>query len=169
MARRLWLLRHGDAEPHGARPDAERRLTARGERHAVIAGRAIASLNVSFTEVYASPKVRALRTAELAVAAGGFKVREYEPLASGFDERDALALLASAGADASVLVVGHEPDFSRTIGGLTGARIDLKKGGLAVVEHPGGAGELILLLRPRELELIARAATLPRTPSPLVR
>jgi len=29
MARQLWLLRHGEAEPHGSASDDERRLIAR--------------------------------------------------------------------------------------------------------------------------------------------
>ena len=33
----------------------------------------------------------------------------------------------------AVLLVGHEPDFSRVVAELTGGRVDLKKGGLAVV------------------------------------
>jgi phosphohistidine phosphatase len=53
------------------------------------------------------------------------------------------------------MIVGHEPDFSRTIADLTGARIDLKKGGLALVRVAGGGGELLALLRPGEIELIA--------------
>ena len=43
------------------------------------------------------------------------------------------------------MLVGHEPDFSRAIQHLTGARVDLKKGGLAAVDD----GELLTLLRPR--------------------
>ena len=47
VARTLWLLRHGDAEPQGTREDFDRRLTARGERRparrarAGAAGRAV--------------------------------------------------------------------------------------------------------------------------------
>ena len=41
MARQLWLLRHADAEPHGIRPDAERKLTERGKRQAHVAGVAL--------------------------------------------------------------------------------------------------------------------------------
>jgi phosphohistidine phosphatase len=37
---------------------------------------------------------------------------------------------------------------------LTGARIDLKKGGIAGVRLDGTSGELIALLRPRELDRI---------------
>lgn len=42
MARELWLLRHGEAEPHDVRPDEERRLTPRGERQSRDAGAALA-------------------------------------------------------------------------------------------------------------------------------
>jgi phosphohistidine phosphatase len=41
---------------------------------------------------------------------------------------------------------------------LTGARVDLKKGGVAAVRLDGThSGELLVLLRPRELEAIAAA------------
>ena len=53
-----------------------------------------------------------------------------------------------------MLVVGHEPDLSQVVHDLTGARIDLKKGGLAGVRVEGRHGELLALLRPRELERI---------------
>lgn len=148
MARQLWLLRHGEAEPHGARPDDDRVLTGRGEEQSRSAGRALAALDVTFQHVLTSPKVRARDTARLACEALGLEPVEHEPLRSGFLARDAEEIV---GYDERVLVVGHEPDFSQVVHDLTGARIDLKKGGLAVVE---GAG-LKLLLRPRELEAIA--------------
>jgi phosphohistidine phosphatase len=50
-----------------------------------------------------------------------------------------------------VLVIGHEPDFSQIVHDLTGARLDFKKGGIAAVRLDGARGELIALLRPREL------------------
>ena len=68
-------------------------------------------------------------------------------------------LLAAAGPDQRVLVVGHEPDFSQVVYDLTGARIDLKKGGIAGVRLDGTAGELIVLMRPRELERICAGAS----------
>ena len=58
--------------------------------------------------------------------------------------------------DGRLLLVGHEPDLSNLARELTGGRIDLKKGGLAVVRLDGAAsGELAVLVRPRELALIA--------------
>lgn len=151
MARQLWLLRHGEAEPHDSRSDDERRLTARGEDQARAAGRALAAMEIVFQAVYASPRVRARDTATLACEALGAEPLEHQPLREGFAARDALELLH---ADERILVVGHEPDFSQVVHDLTGARIDLKKGGVAGVRLDGASGELIVLLRPRELDRI---------------
>ena len=60
-----------------------------------------------------------------------------------------------AGADGCLLLVGHEPDLSGVAGELTGARLDLKKGGVAALRLDGPGGELVVLTRPRELVLIA--------------
>ncbi len=168
MARQLWLLRHGDAEPHGTRVDAERRLTERGEGQAHAAGAALERLRVSFDAILFSPKVRARQTAELAAEHWNAQQRgllvAHPPLAGDFDAHQALAELAGLPADGRLLLVGHEPDLSSVVGDLAGARPDLKKGGLAVVRLEGGAprlghdsvvGELVVLLRPRELALIA--------------
>jgi phosphohistidine phosphatase len=38
---------------------------------------------------------------------------------------------------------------------LTGGRVDLKKGGIAGVRLQRGRGELIALLRPREIDRLA--------------
>ena len=126
-------------------------------------GVAIQRLAVAFDEVLFSPKVRARASAQLAAEGWSAQqralLREHPPLAGGFDASQAIDALAGVPAqDGRLLLVGHEPDLSLTVGGLTGGRIDLKKGGLAVVRlespaHPGG--ELAILMRPRELALIA--------------
>ena len=154
MAQQLWLLRHGDAEPHEARHDADRRLTAKGEKQARLAGEALARLGLEFAAVYTSPRVRARDTAHLAAEALKADPLIHQPLSAGFDAAEARALLAAAGDGARLLLVGHEPDFSQTVHDLTGARIDLKKGGIAGVRVDGTAAELIDLLRPKEVEEI---------------
>jgi phosphohistidine phosphatase len=162
MARQLWLLRHADAEPHGTRQDSERRLTERGERQARLSGVALARAQLRFDAVLVSPKVRAQQTAQLAAEGWGEEqapLHTHDPLAGGFDAVQALDALAAIPADGRLLLVGHEPDLSNVVAELTGARVDLKKGGVAVVKLEGGAGELIVLLRPRELALIANLAT----------
>jgi phosphohistidine phosphatase len=155
MAQQLWLLRHGEAVPHESKPDAERELTARGERQSAVAGAALARLAVEFAAVYTSPKARAADTARLACEALNQEAEQEDLLGDGFEREDALELLRRHDADARVLVVGHEPSFSQVVHDLTGARIDFKKGGVAAIRVEGGRAELILLLRPRELESIA--------------
>lgn len=81
---------------------------------------------------------------------------EDASLANGFDRDDALALLHVHGDDDRVLVVGHEPSFSQVVHDFTGGRVDFKKGGVAAVRVERASGELLLLLRPRELESLAR-------------
>jgi phosphohistidine phosphatase len=155
MAQQLWLLRHGEAEPHDARDDADRRLTARGEQQSQTAGAALAKLGLKLDAAFTSPRVRAADTAKLACEPLGVEPVVHEPLSGGFDRDDALELMRGQDGDARVLVVGHEPDFSQVVHDLTGSRIDLKKGGVAAVRLDGSDGELIVLLRPRELETLA--------------
>jgi len=54
------------------------------------------------------------------------------------------------------MVVGHEPDFTKTISTLTGARLKLSKGGLALVDVDLTTmrGRLLWLFPPK----IAKAA-----------
>ena len=162
MARQLWLLRHADAEPHGTREDSERRLTQRGEGQARTAGAALARMGVDFETILFSPKVRARQTAELACEQIGedalTRSSVHPPLAGGFDAAAAIDATSVASADGRLLLVGHEPDLSRVVGELTGGRVEMKKGGLAVVRLQGGSGELAVLLRPVELALIADGA-----------
>ena len=141
----IYLLRHGEAEDgHG--DDAARRLTEKGERQARNAGLALRELGVGIDACLASPKVRAVDTAQLACEALGVDVEVTEALRGG--AFDALDLAAGRG---EVLLVGHEPDFSAEVGRLTGAKVAMKKGGIAVVD----GSTLVALLRPKEIRRIA--------------
>jgi phosphohistidine phosphatase len=142
----IWLLRHGDA--HDGSPDAERPLTDKGREQARAAGAALAELGVQVDACLTSPKVRAADSARIACEQLGGPEPQAEPKLAG-GPFDAEALAAGLGDD--VLLVGHEPDFSDALRSLTGARVDLKKGGLAAVRD----GELIVLVRPRELKRIS--------------
>jgi len=156
MPQQLWFLRHGEAEPHGARPDFDRRLTPRGEEQSRVAGRALARLEIRFQFVFTSVRVRALDTAKLACEALGVEPIVDKSLNSGFDADNALELAAAAGDDKRVLFVGHNPDFVEVVHDLTGGAVDMKKGGVAGIRMHGRDGELIVLMRPRELTAIAQ-------------
>jgi len=142
----IWLLRHAEAAD-GA-PDAERPLTTRGRDQARAAGAALAALGVQLDACLSSPKLRAVQTAELVTdLLGGIEVRTDERLGGGPFDPNELAL--EAGED--VLLVGHDPDFSMAVHDATGAQVRMKKGGLAALSK----GELVVLLRPAELNVIA--------------
>lgn len=157
MSRQLWLLRHGEAEPHGSRPDPERRLTQRGEEQSRNAGAALVALDAHPMLAFTSPKVRARDTAALACAALGIDPVVHDAVV-GLDAAEALALIEAVADGERVLLVGHEPDFSQVVHDLTGARIDMKKGGIAVVRLDGSRGELAVLLRPREVAALVSAS-----------
>jgi phosphohistidine phosphatase len=144
----IWLLRHGEAADGS--PDGERPLTPKGEEQARNAGAALRALGRELSACLSSPKVRAADTARLACGQlDGLEVTLEPELRGGPFDPEALA----AGHGDEVLLVGHDPDFSMAVHRLTGAQARMKKGGLAGINK----GELIVLLRPRELTLIAAA------------
>ena len=142
----IYLLRHGEAVPHGETEDAARPLTPKGERQSEAAGRALAALGEEIDACLTSPKVRAADTARLACQALGVEPETAPELGGG--GFDALALAAGRG---NVILVGHEPDFSNEVARLTGGKAKLRKGGLAIVD----GGTLHALLRPKDLAAIA--------------
>jgi phosphohistidine phosphatase len=141
----IWLLRHGDAADGS--PDAERPLTKKGERQSRAAGEALKKLGVKIDACLTSPKVRAADTAKLACEPLGVDFQLEPRLAGGPFDAEELA----AGLGDNVLLVGHDPDFSMAIHRFTGAQVRMKKGAMAAVSK----GELVVLLRPRELLLLA--------------
>jgi phosphohistidine phosphatase len=142
----IWLLRHGDAAEGS--PDAERPLTDKGREQSRAVGAALKAIGVELDACLTSPKVRAAETARLACEQLGDVEPQLEPkLAGGPFDAEALA----AGLGDEVLLVGHDPDFSAAVHSLTGAQVRMKKGGLAGVDR----GELIVLMRPRELKQLS--------------
>ncbi len=140
----LWLLRH--AEAADGRPDESRPLTARGIRQAEIAGIAMQRLGIHLDTCLSSPKRRSMETAELACRPLELEV-VAEPALAGADW-DGERLAAGHG---DTLLVGHNPSMSEALRDLTGARAQMKKGGLAAVRR----GELVVLMTPAELGMIA--------------
>jgi phosphohistidine phosphatase len=143
----IWLIRHAEAEDGS--PDADRRLTAKGEQQARDAGAALAKLGVEVDACLTSPKVRSVQTAELVCERLGVEPLLEPALAGGpFDPQE---LARPAGEN--VVLVGHEPDFSHAVARSTGAQVRMRKGGIAGIDR----GELKVLLRPAELAALARA------------
>jgi phosphohistidine phosphatase len=144
----IYLLRHGDAEKITGDDDA-RRLTAKGEGQSRAAGQALAAMGAKIDACLTSPKLRAADTARLACEPLALEPEVAHELRGG--PFDSLSLSAGRG---NVLLVGHEPDFSDEVARLTGAKVKLRKGGLAIVD----GSTLLALLRPRDLAALAESS-----------
>jgi len=141
----IWLVRHAEAEDGS--PDAERKLTAKGEEQSRTVGAALACLGVKVECCVTSPKVRAAHTARLACEPLGVEPVVERRLEGGPFDPAELALEHGE----EVLLVGHDPDFSMAVHASTGAQVRMKKGALAGVDR----GELKVMLRPAELRVLA--------------
>ena len=153
----LYFLRHGIAAevgPSGS-GDAGRRLTKEGVAKMRSVAHGLRRLGVRPDVLLSSPLVRAHETAEIVARELGLKLHLAQELAPGCGLAQLFALLGQHRAAVRVMVVGHEPDFSAMVGGLTGgSRVLMKKGGLARVDLDlleERAGTLVWLLPPRVL------------------
>jgi len=153
----LYFLRHGVADWPDWDParDDERPLTDAGIVKMRAEAKAIARLELDLKAILTSPLVRARQTAEAVAGRLDMQPIEEPALAPGFNARrlqDVLKRYPDAGA---LMLVGHEPDFSRTIAQLIGGgRVAMKKGGLARVDLASfdpPKGELAWLLTSRTL------------------
>lgn len=130
---KLLLLRHGKADwPNWNQPDDERPLTSEGKREVAAVAKFLARLKITPT-IFTSPLPRARQTAEIAGKHLQAKVRAEPLLRPGFNAAG-LAKLLERFSRESLMIVGHEPDFTRTIFQLTGANTKLSKAGVALVE-----------------------------------
>lgn len=154
---KLYFLRHGVAADAGPTGDAERPLTPEGVERMRREARGMRRLDIRLDVLLTSPLVRARQTAEITGRELGAKARQADVLAPGCDIAQLIDLLGAERVAERVMVVGHEPDFSTMICELTGARVEIKKGGLARVDLEAltaGAGVLVWLLPPSALRAI---------------
>jgi phosphohistidine phosphatase len=153
----IYFVRHG---PAGQRnewrgDDGERPLTDEGRQLMVSVAAGLKSQNIMPDLILTSPLVRARQTAELLAAGLGIPGRLVieKRLAPGFSAETFAKILRAYPDVSALMLVGHEPDFSATVGKLIGGgRVVCKKGGLAHVELPDPKtlkGKLVALIPPR--------------------
>ncbi len=157
---RLCFLRHGTAaeREEWSGDDALRPLTDKGRRRLARVAELLAGQKLGIETVLTSPLLRCVQTAELIARRLGLadRVIPDDRLAPGFNPAALATLLRRHANSAALLLVGHEPDFSDTIGGLIGGgRVVCRKGGVACVNIPDPSameGELEWLLSPDLLQ-----------------
>jgi phosphohistidine phosphatase len=164
----LYFLRHGDAGDAAAwrGADFDRPLSDEGRERMALEAEAIKQLDLAVDRIITSPLVRARQTA--AIVADALQIRdtlvEDERLGSNFGLEQLADILDFRPRAKSVMLVGHEPSLSATVGRLIGgAAIDFKKGSLARVDLSdtfGLKGELMWLVPPKVLLLGTAAISL---------
>jgi phosphohistidine phosphatase len=141
----IWILRHCDAEPAGAKGDAGRRLSDAGARHAEEIGRTLAARGLRAARVLTSPLARARQTASLAAAAGlapGVTPEEEPRLAPGGDFVGLAREVLEEG-PLPALLVGHNPDLEGLAFALSGERVAVAKGTFLRIEFEADRGRLV--------------------------
>jgi phosphohistidine phosphatase len=159
---KVYFLRHGlagDAVTWRG-DDGERPLTSDGIEKMKRETQTMARLELEVDAIVTSPLVRARQTAEIAAQGLGLesKLVVDKRVGIGFSFERLREVLTEHPDVRSLMFVGHEPSMSETIGALTGARVEMKKGALACVETDRSArrGTLLWLLPPKVLSLSDR-------------
>jgi phosphohistidine phosphatase len=119
----------------------------------------ISKLDLGLDNILTSPLTRAFQTAEIVAEQLGLldRMEIDDRLSPGFGRADLAEILNDHPRADSIMVVGHEPDFSMTIESLIGGgSVVCKKGSLARVDLTGAgflSGELIWLIPPKALAM----------------
>lgn len=168
---RLVIIRHAPAEDRvvfarSGRADAERPLTDRGREKMAANARGLHAIVPSLDAIATSPFARAVETAEIVAREyDAVRIERVSILAPGARRDDFLAWLhADRRPDATLAVVGHEPDLGQLaawlVAGDPSPCFEFKKGGAALIEldRPAtpGRGVLRWLLTPAVLRSLSR-------------
>lgn len=167
---RILIVRHAKAEDRDASDrhsasDAERPLTEAGRKQMRKAARALKELLPRIDVLASSPLVRARDTARLiAKEYKRLKITDVAALAPGASEKALLAWLQTQPSEATIALVGHEPDLSRLtswlLAGGTRGFVEFKKGAACLLEFPetadAGRATLAWLLAPGQLRRLTR-------------
>lgn len=149
----LYLLRHAEAEPHRA-DDFSRRLTDKGCDQARRVGNFLQSEKIGIDLIVTSPVLRARETAKIVAGKlGDAEFIEASWLACGMNPENGIKELTAYSRFESIMIVGHEPDFSALIATLLGlsrsSSLNVSKASLTAIEFSrlgAGAGVLKFLL-----------------------
>lgn len=160
---RLVIVRHAIAADRTPEMrDEDRALTAEGVKKFRRAARGLAAFMKPPDLLLTSPLVRARQTAEILAQAWGGPALEEEATLAGGTVDDVGTRLDTCPPEATVAVVGHEPQLSALLAQLLGTnrseRLEFRKGGVAVVDLAGAfaeGGRLVSCLPPKVLRALS--------------
>lgn len=130
MCTNLYFFRHGIAEDDYEKPDFYRTLTSEGKEAVMLQAIALHQAGIRPDRLFSSPYVRARETAEILGRYWEMPVEIWDGLGCGAMLDDVVELIDVHEHPASVMVVGHQPDFSDMIYTLTGKDVTVQKGSM---------------------------------------
>jgi phosphohistidine phosphatase len=142
----IYFLRHASAgqSMKATAADEKRPLDKEGIDQCRYVGRTLAAINVQVDAVISSPLKRASQTASLVANEIGYdgKLQLHPALRPEATYENFRELLDENSKHDAILIVGHNPNFSRFLsllisGGTTDTCVDMKKGAVAKVDASG--------------------------------
>lgn len=162
----IYFLRHASAGERRMNPkkDEKRPLDREGIQQCYQVGRMLAAMETVLDAVISSPLKRAAQTAALVANEMGHdgKVHVEDALRPEATYERFREMLRKYSKAESILVVGHNPNFSeflsRSIEMEHDSYIELRKGAIARVEENARAASLHWLVTPRVVRAVVTAA-----------
>ncbi|BDC18931.1 phosphohistidine phosphatase SixA [Acidianus sp. HS-5] len=155
----LIIVRHGEAEPQmDGKDDKDRKLVKKGIKQMKRVASFLDELDYAFDKVFTSPYIRAYQSAETILDEMGIddkKIETFNELSPDQEPSTFVEKLKEMD-NTTLLVVGHEPYLSSLVRTMTGGNVELKKGGVAIVDYnpTEGKGVIKMLLTQKVLKLV---------------
>jgi phosphohistidine phosphatase len=157
----VYFLRHANAGQKKLKNDDKRPLDKEGIEQSGNIGRLLSALDVRVDLIISSPLKRALQTASLVGNELGYEEKiQIEPALRPSASFDSFReLLRHCGKLEAIIIVGHDPNFSRFLSllisnGSNDQIVDMKKGSVARVDYSSKRSTLDWMITPK----IAKAA-----------
>ena len=162
----IILVRHGAAEDFevgSSRPDSDRQMTKKGRKEMTKVAKGLRRTVDTVDVIASSPYVRAVQTAEIVSKELSKKrpieIQQVDALSSGTGPETMTEWLATQDPEATIVLIGHEPDFSTLMAYLTtndsGSYAKLSKAGVCLIDCPTtpamAKGKLLWLVTPAML------------------
>ncbi|MBU1248876.1 MAG: histidine phosphatase family protein [Proteobacteria bacterium] len=156
---RIYLMQHGVCLPKEV--DPEQGLSPVGREEVETTARAVARMGIGFTDIFASPKKRALQTARLMALVAGYPEEDvlvHEDITARTEPERTLRRLQELATGSSLLVCGHLPNLNlvacRLLTPGPDFKIAIKNAGLICLSMdrlPTNSASLEWQLRPEQL------------------
>lgn len=129
----LYLIRHGEAEPVGTKPDMARELTDAGRAYIQKQAEHLLEVGQEITRITHSPYVRAIQTADILAKGRGY----HRTVLRGLEPNGSVARIEEyiIGENDHTLLVSHLPLIADLLHALTKEMVSFAPGTLVKVRR----------------------------------